>query len=286
VGGQCGVPLDATAVSFNFTAARTASTGYLLVYPAKGSRPGTSTLNYSAGQALANGAIVSLGAGGAVTAEIYGGAADLVIDVNGYFGGSLVTSLNGMSGAVSLLAGANVTITPSAGTLTVSAASTPGPAGPSGPTGPAGPTGPTGPSSGGRHHFQSIHELNGAIGALYLSPLTSFTNSVELGSAVALVPAACTMTSLRVFVTSPVGVSVAEAFTLRTGTSMLAIDESTAVSDLADTVLTCTIFQGGQTCFATGALALPAGQLFDFKVDVLGGFAPDTHDAVVSVVCE
>ena len=57
-----------------------------------------------------------------------------------------VTSLNGLTGALTLEAGANISITPDgANALRISATIAQGPAGPQGPRGPAGATGPQGP---------------------------------------------------------------------------------------------------------------------------------------------
>ncbi len=145
VGGNCGVPADAQAVSFNFTVARTQALGWMTAYPQGTPWGGTSILNYVAGQIVANNAIVPLGATGQITAEVRGGQADLIIDINGYYGGTVVTALNGLSGGVVLTAGDNITITPSANALNVSASMVPGPAGPEGPQGPFGPQGASGP---------------------------------------------------------------------------------------------------------------------------------------------
>lgn len=396
--GNCGIPPDAAAISFNFTVARTQGLGYLLVYPAGGMRPGTSTLNYVAGQVIANSSVVAIGDAGAITVEVAGSQADLIIDVNGYYGGPLVTSVNGMSGNLTVVAGENVTVTQTNGTLTLSAL--PGPTGPQGPMGPAGPRGavgsvgaqgtagatgsigatgaagpqgqqgppvkfrgtwdlavtymigdavwfngssyisliddntghsppfptrpaqlksqvvpwallarqgapgsegapgaqglqgpqgltgnpgPRGPSGSGG--YQSFHDLGGASGVLYLSPLTSWSGPTELGKAIALIPKPCTMTSLSVFVDSPAAAGAPEIYTLRAGTSIIVTGESSG-SDLTDQELTCTVHPDTQSCTADGAVALAAGQLFDLKVDFGNGGAPTPHDAVVAVVCE
>ncbi len=145
--GQCGVPADASAVSFNFTVARTQGTGWLAAFPQGETWGGTSTLNYVAGQIVANNAAIALGAGG-LTVFVSGAQADLIIDVNGYYGGSMVSSVNGLSGDVTLTAGDNVTITPSGNMLTVAATGVEGPPGPQGNAGPQGPIGPQGPQGG------------------------------------------------------------------------------------------------------------------------------------------
>ncbi len=59
VTGPCaGIAPNATAVSLNFTVTNTQGAGFISVYPAGGSAPTVSTLNYVAGQTLANAAIV------------------------------------------------------------------------------------------------------------------------------------------------------------------------------------------------------------------------------------
>ena len=145
VGGHCGVPVDATAVSFNFTVVRTQGLGYLATFPQGEAWGGTSTLNYVAGQIVANNAAIALGDSGGLTVFVAGHQADLIIDINGYYGGSFVSTVNGLSGDVTLAAGANVTLTPSGNTLTVAATTVPGPPGPQGPAGPQGATGAQGP---------------------------------------------------------------------------------------------------------------------------------------------
>ena len=88
IAGHCGVPAGATAVSFNFTVVRTRGLGYLATYPQGESWPGTSTLNYVAGQIVANSAAIALGSTGALTVFVSGSQSDLIIDINGYYGGS------------------------------------------------------------------------------------------------------------------------------------------------------------------------------------------------------
>ena len=144
--GQCGIPAGAKAVSFNFTVAGFGP-GFLTAWAA-GAVSGSSTLVFTGGQTSSNAAVVALGTGGAVSLAAGVSGADLVIDVNGYYGPGVVTSIVApgpltLTGDVSLAAGPNISITPSGNTVTIGSTVT---AGPSGPTGPAGATGPTGPS--------------------------------------------------------------------------------------------------------------------------------------------
>jgi hypothetical protein len=82
--GQCSIPAEAQAVSLNVTATDTLGPGFLLLAPAGAPPPLVSTLNYQAGDTVANAAVVPLGPGGlTVIAGVSG--ADLVLDVNGYF---------------------------------------------------------------------------------------------------------------------------------------------------------------------------------------------------------
>jgi hypothetical protein len=82
--GHCAVPVTALAVSFNFTIVNPAGPGHLTVWPAGGAAPQVSTLNYVAGEVVANAAIVPLSAAGAISVQSLR-SAHLVIDVNGYF---------------------------------------------------------------------------------------------------------------------------------------------------------------------------------------------------------
>lgn len=83
--GRCGVPAQAVAVSLNFTVVVPTGDGFLSAFPTAGTVPIVSTLNFRAGQVLANAALVPLGSGGAITVFTNGASTDLLIDVNGYF---------------------------------------------------------------------------------------------------------------------------------------------------------------------------------------------------------
>ena len=144
IAGHCGVPVGATAVSFNFTVVRTLGLGFLGAYPQGESWPGTSTLNYLAGQQVANNAAIALGSTGELTVFVSNSQADLLIDINGYYGGTFVSSVNGLDGDLDIVPGSNVTITPSGNTLVIDAPLVQGPPGPQGAQGPQGATGATG----------------------------------------------------------------------------------------------------------------------------------------------
>ncbi|MBB4905775.1 PKD domain-containing protein [Actinophytocola algeriensis] len=86
VGGQRGIPADATAVIVNVTATNPSSSGFVTTYPDGATRPVVSTLNYTAGRTVSNPATVALGTGGHL--NLYngsGGTVDLVADVLGYY---------------------------------------------------------------------------------------------------------------------------------------------------------------------------------------------------------
>jgi PKD repeat protein len=84
------VPGQAVAVAANVTVAQPTAGGYLTVWDPDHPKPVTSTLNFTAGQTLANAATVQLGAvGGDGTVMVYngsGGSTPLVVDVFGYYG--------------------------------------------------------------------------------------------------------------------------------------------------------------------------------------------------------
>ena len=90
--GQCGIPASAVAVSLNVTVAQTLGTGYIVLYPQDGAFPTVSTLNYVAGQVVANAAIVPLGTNGAIRAVAGVSGTQLIIDTNGYYAASAVNA--------------------------------------------------------------------------------------------------------------------------------------------------------------------------------------------------
>ena len=88
---NCGIPLTAQAVVFNFTIVQAPAAGNLIVYPTGGSVPNTSVLNWAAGEfAVGNGAIIPL-AGSTNDISVFpnmpAGAPSIhfVTDVTGYF---------------------------------------------------------------------------------------------------------------------------------------------------------------------------------------------------------
>jgi hypothetical protein len=80
------VPAGATAIAINLTAVDEIGPGYLTVFPSGSAPPATSSLNYSANQAVANGVLIKLSAGGAL--DVYANLqTSVIVDVNGYFTG-------------------------------------------------------------------------------------------------------------------------------------------------------------------------------------------------------
>jgi len=89
LGGPCtGLPPAVIAYSLNITATNTTGPGFFKVFPQGSAPPVVSTLNYTAGQTVANAAIVPAGTGSGITVSAGVSAADLIIDINGYFVGN------------------------------------------------------------------------------------------------------------------------------------------------------------------------------------------------------
>ena len=80
------VPVGASAISLNLTAADETGPGFLTAYPSGAPRPGTSSLNFAIGQPVANGAVLKLSDGGALDL-IANLQIAVIIDINGYFTG-------------------------------------------------------------------------------------------------------------------------------------------------------------------------------------------------------
>jgi hypothetical protein len=86
VGGTCGVPSGARAISLNTAVVTPTAQGGLLLFASGLPVPLTSTLNYVKGLTVANNAVASLGAGGKLSVRCTGsGTTHVILDVNGYF---------------------------------------------------------------------------------------------------------------------------------------------------------------------------------------------------------
>jgi hypothetical protein len=84
--GKCTIPASATAVSMNVTFVNPTVAGFVTVYPPDKPNPGTSSLNFVAGQAPAPNAVTSpLSADGKIGFFNSGGTVDLVADIVGYY---------------------------------------------------------------------------------------------------------------------------------------------------------------------------------------------------------
>lgn len=86
--GVAGVPADVTTVILNVTVVDGTAASYLTVYPDGVGRPGTSNLNWTAGQAATpNLVTVEVGSDGLVDFYNAHGSVDVVADLEGYFAG-------------------------------------------------------------------------------------------------------------------------------------------------------------------------------------------------------
>ena len=83
--GCTGLPANVSAFSLNFAVTNTAGPGHIVAWPAGGTMPNVSTLNYLGAQTLANAAIGPAGSGTSISVVAAVSATDLIIDINGYF---------------------------------------------------------------------------------------------------------------------------------------------------------------------------------------------------------
>ncbi|MFF1415603.1 hypothetical protein ACFVX6_38530 [Streptomyces sp. NPDC058289] len=88
VAGAVGLPATGvTAVSLNVTVTNPGEAGHLTVFPGGGQAPSTSSVNFTAGQTVANAVIVPVGPDGRIS--IRNGSwnrTDVIVDVTGYYG--------------------------------------------------------------------------------------------------------------------------------------------------------------------------------------------------------
>jgi hypothetical protein len=125
--GPCpGIPSTAGAYSVNIGAILPGADGFLTAFPTGTTQPVVSSVNFLGGEVIANAAILPAGTGGSIDVFV-NVPTNMYLDINGYYvAGGVVTTLNSLSGDVTLAAGSNVTITPSGQMLTVAATSGPG----------------------------------------------------------------------------------------------------------------------------------------------------------------
>jgi virginiamycin B lyase len=83
----CGVPSSAQAVAVNITVTQGSVAGSLTVYPAGEDMPGTTSINYGAGQTRANNEILAVGVNSSVFVRCTqaSGTVHFILDVSGYF---------------------------------------------------------------------------------------------------------------------------------------------------------------------------------------------------------
>jgi hypothetical protein len=88
VSGRGGVPAGATGVTGNLTVTGSSAGWAIYIGPDPNPSPTSSTINFKAGDTLANGLTVALSATGTLSATYMstaGNTTDLVFDVTGYF---------------------------------------------------------------------------------------------------------------------------------------------------------------------------------------------------------
>jgi hypothetical protein len=101
--GACGVPADALALSLNVSVTRPTQPGFITLYDASlGTNPAVATVTFRAGQTRSNNAVINTAndESAALKAVLASGSADLVIDVNGYFGVAPLADPRSGSGAL------------------------------------------------------------------------------------------------------------------------------------------------------------------------------------------
>jgi hypothetical protein len=88
VAGRLGVSADCVGVALNVTVTEPTASSYVTVWPTGQPRPGTSSVNMTAGQTIPNMVLSRVGEGGRISLYNHAGATHLVVDVLGCFDGS------------------------------------------------------------------------------------------------------------------------------------------------------------------------------------------------------
>ncbi|MHB1891662.1 MAG: hypothetical protein ACYCUF_12375, partial [Acidimicrobiales bacterium] len=85
VAGLAGIPADAKAVVVAVTATDTTGNSFLTVWPSGVAMPLASDLNWHAGSTKTNLVLATVGANGDISIYNYFGAADVIVDVFGWY---------------------------------------------------------------------------------------------------------------------------------------------------------------------------------------------------------
>ena len=85
VASTAGLPMNTAGIAGNVTVADASSSSFLTVYPAGSARPGSSDLNWTAGQVATNMMAGGLGSGGSLSFYNLSGRVDVVIDICGFW---------------------------------------------------------------------------------------------------------------------------------------------------------------------------------------------------------
>lgn len=88
IGGACGIPASATAVSANLTVIGSGGSGFVSLFPGNAMPLGTSSVSYTGIMAQTGNAVLMLATDGTASIGVLNGATNstqLLIDVNGYF---------------------------------------------------------------------------------------------------------------------------------------------------------------------------------------------------------
>src|SRR5664280_2216304 len=117
--GCPGLPATSVAYSLNVQYRSLSVLAFITLFPTGTTMPAVSTLTSSPAAWVEDAAIVPAGTSGDI--DVYCQyAGRVVIDINGYYAAqSLVSSLNTLTGDLTLAAGTNIAITPSGQTLTI-----------------------------------------------------------------------------------------------------------------------------------------------------------------------
>ena len=113
---NCGLQtagLNIAAVAVNFVAVGPSAAGYITVFPSGGTQPTASTLNYTAGEVVANSAIVKVSQVSNTAMSIFSLATTHVVaDVTGYYSKPVSTALEcvEMTANANLVAGTSATL--------------------------------------------------------------------------------------------------------------------------------------------------------------------------------
>jgi hypothetical protein len=120
------------------------------------------------------------------------------------------------------------------------------------------------------------YNMNASATTVYFSPIHGDDNPTETLEVMGVIPVACTMTNMAIKVSSGIDAGVTASFTLRKGTS---------IGTMANTTLGCSVTLASTFCSGTDSISMNAGDIFDLKLSYNAGSSGPDDTFLTTLIC-